>query len=138
MKRRCSMAAAAGALGAAILGGCAGNAQQRPAPVARGEAPAFAEAAARYNERVAHLDELWARSVVRLTYRDEQQELHNEQGEGLMQVVRPDRFAMSIKKAGKMLFWLGCDRDRYWWIDVVQDKAAKVGSTEGQAQNRAA
>lgn len=123
--------AGAVALCVALLWGCAGGAPVSSTPVQRGVAPTYAAVAAAYNERVAHLDQIWARSVVRLAYRDADGDLHNEQGEGLMQVVRPDRFAMSIKKAGKMLFWLGCDGERYWWIDVFQDKAARVGRHGG-------
>lgn len=89
--------------------------------------PTYAEVAARYNTRADKLGRLWARAVIRLTYKDEKGEPHTDQGEGLLQMIRPERVALSIKKAGKMLFWFGCDDQRYWFFDVVDEKIARVG-----------
>jgi hypothetical protein len=92
-----------------------------------GPVPAYATVAAAYNERVAHFDEFRARAVVRIKYDDENGKRHEEQGEGILQVVRPDRLALSIKKAGSMLFWFGGDSERYWLFDVVDKPVVRVG-----------
>lgn len=93
-------------------------------------APGYSSVAARYNERVGRLDMLWARAVIRLKYTDENGTRQEEQGEGLLQVVRPDRLALSIKKAGKMLFWFGGDATRYWLFDVIDEPVVRVGRHE--------
>ncbi|MGE3110187.1 MAG: hypothetical protein AB7G11_10465 [Phycisphaerales bacterium] len=90
-------------------------------------APAYAEVAAAYNRRASRLEKLRALAIVRLTYADEKGDRHTDQGEGVLQMVRPDRVALSIKKAGKTLFWLGCDGERYWFFDLVDEKIARVG-----------
>ncbi len=109
----------------AAVAGCARNLDEKP--IARGDPTPYAEAARAYSDRVARFDRLWARSIVRLNYKDEKGASHSEQGEGVLQVVRPDHLALSIKKAGKMLFWLGCDQQRYWWLDVIDERIAQVG-----------
>jgi len=123
-----SVALVAAATGLSLVcGGCqnsphAGNTPDRP-PL-----PSYDEVVARYNARAERLGRLWARAVIRLTYKDESGTPHTDQGEGLLQMIRPDRVALSIKKAGKMLFWFGCDDQRYWFFDVVDAKTARVGT----------
>lgn len=82
---------------------------------------------AQYNKRLEHLSRIKARAVVRLRYRDEDNELRNEQVEGLLQVIRPDRLALSLGKAGKTGAWFGCDASRYWWFDLEKTPSAIVG-----------
>lgn len=115
-----------------LLVGCSGSPSKSSdspdAVVANAKpTPTYEEIAARYNERAARLERLWARAVVRLTYADEKGDRHTDQGEGVLQMIRPDRVGLSIKKAGKMLFWLGCDAERYWFFDVVDEKIGRVG-----------
>lgn len=120
---------ALGGAAALLSTGCQTHQGEPAAPRAEfGQLPAFAEVVSRYNVRAEKLGKLWARAVIRLTYKDEKGTAHTDQGEGLLQMSRPDRVALSIKKAGRMLFWFGCDAQRYWFFDVVEDKIARVGS----------
>lgn len=115
--------------GAAVLGGCeSGGGKDEPEKIVRTTpAPGYSSVVARYNERVGRFEQFKARTVVRLTYTDADGKVRQEQGEGLLQVMRPDRLAMSLKKAGKTLFWFGGDPDRYWLLDVVDAPVARVG-----------
>lgn len=122
---------AVAAMIACASAGCGGDGALRggAGAVQRGPAPPYAEVAERYNERVERLRSVIAPVVVRFTYRDEDGKQHTDQGEGTLQVVRPDDVALSINKAGKELFWFGCDEQRYWWFD--RDKhVASVGRHE--------
>jgi hypothetical protein len=87
--------------------------------------PSYAETAAAYNARLVGTDRLVARANIRLTYFDKDGERRSEQPEGTLQIIRPDRLALSLGKAGQTLFWFGCDPERYWWIDLT-DKAMRV------------
>lgn len=120
----CMLAAASAAGGCANDGATAGGDKT---VVQRGGAPDYYSVATRYNERVDRLGSVWASTVVRFTYRDSEGEQKTDQGEGTLQVVRPDDLALSIKKAGKRLFWFGCDAERYWWFDLVDRHIASVG-----------
>lgn len=105
------------ALGAwLLLLGCAGAPQRDDAQ--RAERGDVIE---RYNERTSRLDRLWARAVVSLEYTDEDGRRRNEQGEGHLQLLRPDRLALSVGKLGDVLVFLGCDAERYWWFDMAGD-----------------
>ncbi|MBX3387310.1 MAG: hypothetical protein KF768_12130 [Phycisphaeraceae bacterium] len=90
-------------------------------------APGFAVAAERYNARLEHIQRLRARVVVRLRYRDDDGKWQDEQAEGTLQLVLPDRVALSLGKAGRTVFWFGCDAERYWWFDVQDRPTASVG-----------
>ncbi len=130
--RRRTVAGAAAIVTACALIGCEsqpGGSEDSGTPTAvpTKPVPAYEAVAAKYNERANRIPRLWARAVVRLTYADEKGEVRTDQGEGVLQLVRPDRVGLSIKKAGKMLFWLGCDAERYWFFDVVDEKVARVG-----------
>lgn len=102
------------------------------APVRRDAAPAYAEVAKSYNLRVERLDRLFARANLRVTYFDAEGEQKTEQPEGRLQIIRPDRLALSLGKAGQTLFWFGCDASRYWWLDMSErsKSLAAVGSHE--------
>lgn len=125
----------AGALAAGLAGGCAGDAKKpvEESPVGAKPdgktkaTPEYNRVAKRYNERVELLGRLFARTVVVLKYTDDEGERRSEQGEGFLQIVRPDKLAMSVNKVGKRLVWFGSDAERYWWIDLVDHKKAYVG-----------
>lgn len=80
-----------------------------------------------FNARVGPLGRFKAWVNVRLRYRDDGGELREEQPEGLLQVVRPDRLGLRLGKAGKTLFWFGCDQNEYWWFDLEKTPSAAVG-----------
>ncbi len=102
----------------ALLGACNGG----PDRIERGDAPAFLESAALYNDQVELLARVRADAVIRIRYTDDDGKRRTEQGEGLLQVVRPDRLALSVNKVGQRLFWFGCDGSRYWWFDLTGDE----------------
>ncbi len=87
-----------------------------------------------FNARVRPLERFKARANVRLRFRDlsradeAEAPLREEQPEGLLQVIRPDRLALSLGKAGKTLFWFGCDDQEFWWFDLEKEPSATVGA----------
>ncbi len=109
-----------------MLGGCASWFGSEQAPdsaeviTKRGPAPSYVERAERYNQRIEPLDRVFARAAIRLTYTDDKGEEKTEQLEGRLQIVRPDRLALVLSKAGQVLLWFGCDPERYWWFDLTE------------------
>ncbi|RMD60442.1 MAG: hypothetical protein D6824_09500 [Planctomycetota bacterium] len=131
---RLLLAACLSACAHSVLVGCAATpgaatadtvapAQQHPASAA----PSYDEIARRWNERASELNRIWARAVVQLRYRDAEGAVHNEQGEGHLQLLQPARLALSVGKLGEILLWLGCDETRYWLIETNDTRRASVG-----------
>ncbi len=118
------------------LAGCKPTPQAFPAP----EPPPYTELAQRYNARLATLDRFYCRTVVGLTWVDAEGDRHREQGEGHLQFKRyensevhwqgelrsPARVALDVGKIGNIGYWLGCDAERFWWIDVQEEDTAYV------------
>lgn len=110
-----------------VLGGCEmlGGAKtedlktDQAAVKAADAPPGYPEMARRYNERIEPLNKMFARANIRLTYFDENGEKKTEEPEGRLQIVRPDRLALNLGKAGQILFWFGCDASQYWWFDLT-------------------
>ncbi len=96
--------------------------------VAETPAPPFAEVAAGYNERAAMLERVWARCSVAFNYEDEDGRRRTEQGEGHLQIVQPGRLALSVGKLGETLLWVGGDSERYWALELTENKRAYVGT----------
>jgi len=93
--------------------------------------PTYAAAARAYNARLADVDEFFATGVVALAFVDEQGRARRETGECTLQFVQPDRLALTLSKAGQRAMWLGFDSQRYWRIDLIDDRAAYVGRHAG-------
>jgi hypothetical protein len=93
------------------LNGC--SAPKRPA-----ELPARDAIIGAHNTRIGAVDRLWSRVSVRVEGRDAEGSKFGEQGEGHLQVQRPDRVAVTVGKLGEVYFALGSNEDRYWLIDV--------------------
>lgn len=93
------------------LAGC--STTKRPA-----ELPARAAIIQAHNTRIGAADRLWSRASVRVEGRDAEGSKFGEQGEGHLQVQRPDRVAVTVGKLGEVYFALGSNEDRYWLIDV--------------------
>ncbi len=109
--------------------------QAKPALVIRKPAPPYAATAAAYNADIGPLDTLWCRATTQLRYTDADGDKRIEQGEGHLQVVRPDKVALSIGPVGEIFFWLGCDDKRYWWMELTGDeRRAYVGLHDGPAR----
>lgn len=103
-------------IGSGLLGCKSGPA---PTPVDRGVAPEFASSAEKYNAVVAAYDHLWSPVALRIKSPDpETGKLVEELLDGHLQAVTPDRVALRIDKLSETYAYLGCDPERYWWIDV--------------------
>jgi hypothetical protein len=92
--------------------------------------PTYAAVASAQNERAARLQRVWARAVASITFVDSEGKQRWEQGEGHFQVIQPSKMALSVGKLGEVFLWLGCDEDRYWFIDPKETKRAYVGRHE--------
>jgi hypothetical protein len=93
---------------------------------------AYQEAARSYNRSVDYLDRVQARVNILLTYFDEDGKERHEDPEGRLQIVRPNKLALSLGKAGQVLFWFGCDPEQYWWLDLSEKnkRIAAIGKHE--------
>lgn len=124
-----------------LLSGCAG-----PQPTSGGaptvgshqDLPAYDIAAKGYNSHIERLDKLWSRALVRMWYVDEAGERRSDQGdEGHLQVIREQgKLSFDIGKLGKTYFHLGCDEQRYWWMDLNDERIAWVGRHENAGRHR--
>jgi hypothetical protein len=123
-----------------FAGGCASRPREAfPEPA--GPAPRLGEIAQAWNARTDALDRLWARVVVVVDASGEKGKRTTEQGEGHLQVITPDRVALSLgKNVAGTFFWLGSDATRYWWIDMLDEerKYALVGTHANATPERAA
>ncbi len=103
-------------------------------PIVRkmGQPPSYEQAARDYNRTVDFLDRVSARANILITYFDEDGKERTEDPEGRLQVIRPNKLALSLGKAGQILFWFGCDPEKYWWIDLSEKgkRIAAVGRHE--------
>lgn len=121
------------ALAAALLAGCQNGGDFTEPPnkatqdADRAGLPSYLDIAQGYNQRAEMLDRVWARCSASFSFEDEHGKRRTEQGEGHLQIVQPDRFALSVGKLGEVLLWVGGDRDRYWLIERLEDKRAYVG-----------
>lgn len=98
--------------------------------------PAYAEIAKTYNERTKRLQRLWCRAVVSVDFTDDEGKRRWEQGEGHFQVVQPSRMALSAGKLGEVMLWIGCDAERYWFIDAKESDRAWVGRHTGVTREK--
>lgn len=108
--------------------------QTKPTPIAPEDVeplPTYEEVYARAESRIGALDRFWAIAVVGLRYTDAEGESRRQQGEGHLQVVRPSEVALTIGKLGETYLMLGCDDDRFWWIERLEERRAYVGHQSG-------
>ncbi len=111
-----------------LLAGC--SAPKRPAA----ELPALEAIIEAHDARVGSLDSFWARASVRVEGRDAEGSRFSEQGEGHVQVERPDKVAVTVGKLGEVYFALGSNEDRYWLIDVSNaDRRVMVSGSQSEA-----
>ena len=119
---------------AVALGGCQ-SAGWHAAEGASAGIPTYDAVYERAEWRVGDLDRLWAIASVGLRYVDAEGDRHRDQGEGHFQVVRPEtQVALTIGKLGEVYLLLGCDAQRFWWINRTEERVAYVGA---QAEARA-
>lgn len=122
------------ALLSAFLGGCSSTPKQ---PVALPSADAIVAA---HNARVEGLTSLWARTSVRVEGRDAAGSRFSEQGEGHLQVERPERVAVTVGKLGEVYFALGSNETQYWLVDVsdAERRVMLIGAQEQATPEKAA
>ncbi len=102
-----------------------------PPPIQRGSPPAFADAAERFNQRVASLGNISATGIIEVRTRTTDGSLATEQGDAVLHVRLPDRCALIVRKLGITLFLLGSNDRRAWWIDRSgSERTAVIGSPE--------
>lgn len=117
-----------------LLGACATGQSGASSKSPRQAPPGYDEVATRFNERADRLGRIWANATARFTYLDEDGDAHTEQGEGHFQLIAPDRFALSIGKISEVLFWIGCDHDRYWFFQMYEGDRVSVGRNDNIGQ----
>lgn len=85
-----------------------------------------------HNERVSEIDRLWARVSVRIKGTDARGNGFEEQGEGHLQVTRPDSVSLTIGKLGETYFAYGSNSERYWMFDLSDSdrRVALIGAVE--------
>lgn len=89
--------------------------------------PDYKTTATKFNHSIRHLDQLWTRTRVKLRYLDEDDHERSESGEGKLIILPPDHVAMTIGKLAQTGMWAGCNSERFWLLDLMDDKRAFVG-----------
>jgi len=89
--------------------------------------PPVASVVEAQNERVRGLDTLWARISLRVDGKLANAKLNKEEAEGYLQVVLPNKVAVSINKLGNTYFYLGSNDTLYWWFDLTGDQKVFAG-----------
>jgi len=86
------------------------------------------------------MDRLWSRTVIRAWYRDKNGKERQDQFEGHLQFLRPDQLLLTFDKVGNTYAALGCNQQKYWWIEKGQEGGGKayVGDTAKATPERIA
>jgi len=101
------------------------------------EMPTYAELAERYNQRLASLDQLWARATVAVDYLDEDGQRQRDVAEDSKVIIElPDRVAVIFGKLGNTFFWAGSNETHYWLFDLRDDRRVYFGRHGGPGQVR--
>jgi hypothetical protein len=128
-----------------LVGGCSPSGEGRgpgsgSAPLSGADEAGlgYEEWALRYNSNASGIRTLLAQAVVRISYIDEEKQRQNEQGEGRLQFISPDQFALDIGKFGEPFFWLGSDSTFYWWFDLSgKQRTAFIGAHVNYSKSQA-
>lgn len=141
LRRPMRAVAACGALtlGACLAGCDSSSAVHDDGPVQRAPLPDYSTVAAEFNANADRLARFRAQVDIRVIFFNREGDRQTEECDGLLQVIRPDRMALSFRKVSQTLFWLGCNGTHYWWIDMTGDEPlAAVGRHEkfGPSQAR--
>jgi hypothetical protein len=89
--------------------------------------PRYDELVERYNRNLRGLDQMWARAVVVVRWVDHDGRRHTEQGNNSTFMMRgSDHLALSVGKLNTAI-WIGCDSQRYWFFDLLDERIAYVG-----------
>lgn len=79
------------------------------------------------NKRVDGLTTLWARISLRVDGKLANAKLNKEEAEGHLQIVLPNKVAVTVNKVGNTYFYLGSNDDVYWWLDLTEAKQGYFG-----------
>lgn len=118
------------------LAGCAGGDGGAGPAEPLTPPPTYAEVAGAHNARVGRVPRLWARIATTVWYPDEDGKEREEQFEGHLQVIRPDRVSLSFSKVGDEYAALGCNAESYWWVERIDEPRALVGTHEKATPER--
>ena len=103
-----------------------------PAPAVRAGPvqPEYRDLIGRFNRNVEPIKHLWSFATISLTWLQDGR-TRNEQADGQLAVVLPDRLSLTAGKVHDFLR-LGCDGQRYWWFDLRgPDTAVYFGRVSG-------
>jgi hypothetical protein len=100
-------------------------------------APPVAEVVQAYDARVARLDRIWARTTVAFRYRDAEGADRYDQGDGFFQLRDGDKLALNIGKLGETMLWIGCDAERYWLFDLLDQRTRFTGRHDQFTEEKA-
>ncbi|MBL4810573.1 MAG: hypothetical protein JKY43_11015, partial [Phycisphaerales bacterium] len=118
-------------------GGCWSGGAKRASPSPMSD-ELVAQIIESHNERVGSIDRLWARVSVRIKGTDGRGDGFEEQGEGHLQVTRPDLVSLTIGKLGETYFAYGSSSEQYWMFDLSDSdrRVALVGAIENLTPTR--
>lgn len=91
--------------------------------------PAYSEIAGRYNANVDLVKQLWARCRLRMHWTDREGEQHEDTADDSKIIARLPEHEVAVVVGHSapgvgMLFWAGCNDERYWLFDM-RDKEKK-------------
>lgn len=90
-------------------------------------APSITTVVDAQNKRVDGLNTLWSRISLRVDGKLANAKLNKEEAEGHLQIVLPNKVAVTINKVGNTYFYLGSNDDVYWWLDLTEEKRGYFG-----------
>ncbi len=132
------------ALVAVFLSGCNKDSKvsdhfEKGSTVTRiGEPLRFLDLARKYNQRVTKLSSLWSRADIRLEYVNDEGERQRDEAEATLQFELPSKFSFMISKLSDHYFTLGCDDQKYWWIDRKDTPPTVIFGRHAQATRKKA
>lgn len=108
-------------LGVVLGGAVSGCGAPGKGPVPTGPLPTAAQVLENQRRAVDGLDRFWARAVVRVEGNDADGDWLAEQAEGVLQVIPPNRLALTLGKLNRTRLYLGSNDEMYWWLDMLND-----------------
>ncbi|MCA9279372.1 MAG: hypothetical protein H6815_08725 [Phycisphaeraceae bacterium] len=101
----------------------------RPVGELSNDLPSYLKLAAIHNDRVTQLEKFRAnRVIVGMWYKDADGQAQQDHVEGSLRFKRPNDVYLYLQKAGAVdVAILGSNTDKYWWLNLLEDKQALVG-----------
>ncbi|MBL4699215.1 MAG: hypothetical protein JKX70_10315 [Phycisphaerales bacterium] len=97
-----------------------------------GPPPSTLELAEKHNQRIKPLGTLWARISLRAKGEYPDGKSYEEQGEGHLQIDKPNNISLTIGKLGETYFAFGANSEEYWSFDLSNSdhKLAMIGKLD--------